>query len=72
LALAVGPAIAGQNDRPAASVDTEQRLALPLPGIPTPRVGTALESLHRLRIHPGEADLDPTETTRARPVHVSR
>jgi hypothetical protein len=72
LALAVGPAIAAQSDRPAASVATEQRLAVPLPVVQTSWVGTALESLRRLRIHPGERCLDPTETTRARPEQASR
>jgi hypothetical protein len=39
-----------------------------LPGMEQPSVGEALRGLERLRLRPGRDGLDPSETSRRRPV----
>jgi hypothetical protein len=69
LALAATPAAAIDPDTTVKPVEdtTDGNFATSLPDASTAPIRRAVESLQRLRLHPGADGLDVSETTRMRP-----
>jgi len=66
LAVAVTPALAGEHGGRAAPRMEQRRTAPPAPPATSPVRGV-LQTLERLRLHPGQDALDVAETPRPRP-----
>jgi len=66
LAVAVTPALAGEHGGRSVPM-MEQRRTEPPPARETSPARDVLQSLERLRLHPGQDALDTTETARKRP-----
>ena len=67
LAVAVTPVLAAEHGRRAAPRTEEQRRTEPpAPPAPSP-ARDVLQTLERLRLHPGQDALDVAETARKRP-----
>ena len=66
LAVAVTPALAAERGAPAAPRMAERRTEPPAPPTTSPFRGV-LQTLERLRLHPGQDALDAAETARKRP-----
>ena len=66
LAVAVTPAVAAERG-PRAAPRTEQRGTAPQGPTQTSPLRDVLESLERLRLHPGQDSLDAAATARKRP-----
>jgi hypothetical protein len=67
VALAVAPALAGEPTQGANRTAAVTEVELVGPPEPTPQARQAVETLRRLRLHPGEDSLDVAETARRRP-----
>ena len=67
LAVAVTPALAGEHGgRATPRTEEQRRTEPPAPPAPSP-ARDVLQTLERLRLHPGQDALDVTETARKRP-----
>ena len=66
LAVAVTPALAAEHGGRAGPRMEQRRTEPPAPSA-TPPVRDVLQTLERLRLHPGQDALDVTETARKRP-----
>ena len=66
LAVAVAPVLAAERDEPAAPQMEQRPQEPPAPPVTSP-VREMLQSLERLRLHPGQDALDVAETARKRP-----
>jgi len=66
LAVAVTPALAAEHGGRAARRTEQRRTEPPAPPAPSP-ARDVLQTLERLRLHPGQDALDVTETARKRP-----
>ena len=66
-AFAVVPAVAEETTQGAKDAGNEAREAAAVPSATVEPVHQAVESLHRLRLHPGQDSLDVEETARRRP-----
>ena len=66
LAVAVTPVLAAEHGGRAAPRMEEQRRTEPAPPAPSP-ARDVLQTLERLRLHPGQDALDVDETARKRP-----
>jgi hypothetical protein len=66
LAVAVTPALAAEHGRRAAPRMEQRRTAPPAPPATSP-AREVLQTLERLRLHPGQDALDVAETARKRP-----
>jgi len=67
LAVAVTPALAAERGaRAAPRTEEQRRTEPPAPPAPSP-ARDVLQTLERLRLHPGQDALDVTETARKRP-----
>ena len=67
LAVAVTPALAAERGGHAAPRIEQPRTAPPAPPPVTSPVREVLQTLERLRLHPGQDGLDVAETARKRP-----
>jgi hypothetical protein len=66
LAVAVTPALAAEHGGRAAPRTEQRRTEPPAPPAPSP-ARDVLQTLERLRLHPGQDGLDVAETARKRP-----